>query len=419
MFYTPQREKFFARRFVWSYVSLAFLIVVFLGGYYIGANKQAPSSSLISGAGGEVKDKDSLPPYLMQDVDFDLFWDVWNIARERYLEQPVLDTQLFYGALSGIVNSLGDPYSAFLSPEITRMFTQELAGSFEGIGAEIGIRKDQLVIIAPLPDTPASRAGLKAGDQVLKIDEKETLGMPLDVAVSNIRGTGGTTVTLTIFREGWEDSKAIPIVRETINVKSVRLEEREGNIAHLKLIYFNETTPALFEQAARDILAKNYKGIVLDLRNNPGGFLEVAVRTASYFVTEGETVVWQEFQGGRKEAFRAEGQSKLRGIPLVVLINRGSASASEILAGALKDYGLAKLIGETSFGKGSVQTFEQLRGGSSIKITVAHWLTPKGEQIDKQGIVPDLEVETTKDDLNNGDDPVLDKALEVLRAELE
>lgn len=416
MFYTSRRRKIFATKLVLVYVFFAFLTVSFVGGYYLGGVGQTSSRDNLEVEGGKVKEKDELPAYLFKDVDFDLFWEVWNITRERYLEQPVLDTQLFYGALSGIVNSLGDPYSTFLNPEDTHKFTEELSGSFEGIGAEIGIRKEQLVIIAPLPDTPASRAGLKSGDRILKIDEQNTFGMALDVAVSNIRGPKDTTVKLTILREGWDEYREIPIVRGKIDVKSVRLEELGEDLAHLKLIYFNEATSALFEQAVQEILAKNYKGIVLDLRNNPGGFLEVAVSTASYFVPTGEVVVWQEFKDGHREAFRSERQARLNGIPVVVLINQGSASASEILAGALKDYNLAKLVGETSFGKGSVQTFEQLRGGSAIKITVAHWLTPLGAQINGQGITPDFAIETDRDDLENGDDPQLLKAVELLSA---
>lgn len=413
MFYAEKTKSKFFRKFLGVYVAVALVGLSFLGGFYFG-NRDDSASSRPAREGGKVRGKGEPPSYLFKDVDFNLFWEVWNAAKDHYLVQPVLDTQLFYGALSGIVEALDDPYSVFLDPETTKKFTDELSGTFEGIGAEIGIRKERLVVIAPLPDTPADRAGLKSGDHIARIGELDTQGMPLDVAVSNIRGPQASTVNLTILREGWKEPRNFPIVRETINIESVRLEEKDG-VAHLRLIYFNESTPERFEKAVQEILAKNYKGIVLDLRNNPGGFLEVAVRVASYFVPSGEVVVWQEFQGGVREAFRAAGQPRLKGIPAVVLVNGGSASASEIVAGALRDHKLAVLVGEKSFGKGSVQTFEQLRGGSAIKLTVAHWLTPNGGQIEGDGITPDQVVEMTVDDLDDGEDPQLEKAMEVLR----
>ena len=414
MFYTGKPKSQFFRKFLGWYAAAALIGLSFLGGFYFGGRSDAARSPAAR-EGGEVKGKGEPPPYLFKDVDFNLFWDVWNLTREHYLEQPVLDTQLFYGALSGIVASLNDPYSVFLDPETTRKFTEELAGVFEGIGAEIGIRRERLVVVAPLPATPADRAGLKSGDHIVKIDEKDTLGMPLDIAVSNIRGAGGSTVVLTMFREGWKEPREVPLVRETINVDSVRFEEKDGGVDYIRLIYFNEKTPQILEETVQKILSKDTKGIILDLRNNPGGFLEVGVKAASYWVPTGEVIVWQEFQGGRRDAFRAQNNPRLKSIPTVVLINEGSASASEIVAGALQDHGAAKIVGEQSFGKGSVQSFEQLRGGSALKLTVAHRLTPDGHQIEGQGITPDVLVEMTRDDLDNGDDPQLEKAIELLK----
>ncbi|OGL65628.1 hypothetical protein A3B21_03125 [Candidatus Uhrbacteria bacterium RIFCSPLOWO2_01_FULL_47_24] len=413
MFYIQPKKSKVLRRFVTLYSILILIGISFLGGLYIGGTKLQSKGAITEG--GSVKGKTEVPPYLLKDVDFDLFWDVWNTVKDQYLEQPVLDTELFYGAVGGIVASLGDPYSAFLDPEMTRKFAEELSGTFEGIGAEIGIKRDQLVIIAPLPETPAERAGLRAGDRIFKIDEKDTIGMPLDVAVSNIRGQKGTTVTLKILRNGWKEAKDIAIVRDTINVKSVTWKELQGGIAHIKVSYFNETTPSLFEEAVQGVLAKNPKGIILDLRNNPGGFFEVGIGVASQWIPAQSTVVFQEYQGGRREAFGAQGQARFKEIPTAVLINQGSASASEIVAGALQDYKAATLVGEKTFGKGSVQTYEQLRGGSSLKFTVAHWLTPLGRQIDKEGIAPDIEVKLTPEDYENDKDPQLDKAVELLK----
>lgn len=414
MFYRERPRSRFFKRFTSFYIIAILIALSFISGLYVGGKQDTPRLTVPEVEGGSVEGKNSPPKYLLQDVNFDLFWEIWDMAKDRYIEQPVFDTQLFYGALAGIVASLGDPYSVFLDPETTQKFTAELSGVFEGIGAEIGMRKEQLVIIAPLPGTPAEQALVKAGDRILAIDSKDTRGMPLDIAVSNIRGPKGSAVELMIMREGWDEPKKFSIVRDTINIESVRLENLENNIAHLKIVYFNEATPVLFEQAVQKIIGQNSKGIILDLRNNPGGFLEVAVSVASAWVPPEEVIVWQEFQGGRKEAFRAQGITRLGDIPTVVLVNNGSASASEIVAGALSDHGKAKLVGEKTFGKGSVQSFEQLRGGSSLKLTIAHWLTPKGRKIDKQGIEPDVEVELTKNNFDNGQDPQLSKARELL-----
>lgn len=411
MFYPTLKKTRIWKRFLGGYAVVVLLALVFLGGLYVGKSWPAPN---VASSGGKIENQDAPPPYLLQNVDFNLFWEVWNLVKDKYVEQPVLDTQLFYGALAGIAGAVGDPYTVFLEPETTRKFTAELSGTFSGIGAEIGLRKEQLVIIAPLPDTPAQRAGLKALDAILAIDDKDTSGMPIDVAVSHIRGPKGSKVTLKIFRKGWKEPRDIAIVREEIQVNPVRVELREDGIAHLKIIHFNEQLRGAFEEAVQKVLAKNPKGLVLDLRNNPGGFFEGAIEVASAWLANDQVVVYQQDQSGKKQEFHSRGQARLKDIPTVVLVNEGSASASEIVAGALQDYEIAKLIGEKTFGKGSVQTFEQLRGGSAVKITVAQWLTPKGRVINKEGIAPDLEVKMGKEEVDNGDDPQLQKAVELL-----
>ena len=410
MWYTKKHSPIL-RGFILMYGMISALALVFVLGLVMG---RRTVSRVEAPTGGQVENQEAPPSYLLENVDFKLFWEVWNLVKDKYVDQPVLDTKLFYGALSGMMAALGDPYSVFLDPETTGKFTQELSGTFSGIGAEIGIKKEQLVIIAPLPDTPAKRAGLKSTDAILMIDKKDTLGMPLDVAVFNIRGLKGTPVTLKIFRKGWKEPRDITIVREEIHVNPVRVEELKNGIIQLKITHFSEQLSGAFEQAVQDILAKNPKGLILDLRNNPGGFFEGAVDVASEWIAENQVVVYQQDQSGKKQEFPASGPARFKDIPTVVLVNEGSASASEIVAGALKDYQIAKVVGEKTFGKGSVQTFEQLRGGSAAKITVAHWLTPQGIQIDKEGIVPDLEVKMGKDDAENGDDPQLEKAVELL-----
>ncbi|MDO8505732.1 MAG: S41 family peptidase [bacterium] len=416
MFYTSRPKTKFPRRFLALYLGIIVLGGTFLLGLYFGSAyfKGGVILTDLSGTGGEVINKEELPPHILKDVNFDLFWEVWSRVQEKYLKQPLPDTQLFYGAISGIVASLQDPYSVFLDPTLTERFMSDLAGTFDGIGAEIGIKKEQLVIVAPLSGTPAEKAGLFPGDAILKIDGVQTQGMPLDMAVSKIRGTSGTAVSLTIIRNGWDEPKALSIIREKITVQSVSTKELEGNVAYIKLAHFNETTVELFEKAAQEIALKNPKGIILDMRNNPGGLLEVGVRVASEWIRAPETVVIQEVQGGERSPFLAQGQARFNGIPTVVLVNQGSASASEIVAGALQDYKFARLVGEKTFGKGSVQTFEQLPGGSSLKLTIAHWLTPHGRQIDTTGISPDVEVKMTRENYENDTDPQLQKAIELL-----
>lgn len=405
-------EKYkFLFKYVAVYVAVILMIGSFLGGLVVGS-KQERIKIEKEVYGGKVLDKEKLPTYLSKDIDFNLFWQVWDLVKKEYVRQPVQDTKLFYGALAGIVTALDDPYSVFFDPEMAQKFQQELKGAFEGIGAELGIKDKQLTIIAPLPGTPAERAGLKAGDKILAIDGKDTNDMALDYAVSLIRGPKGTEVVLTTWREGWEKSKEIKIVREKIELVSVKWEMK-GEIAYFEINHFNEDTRERVNQAVNELLIKNPKGIILDLRNNPGGFLDTAVDVAGEWI-ENDVVVIEQNQSGQKNARKSSGLARLQNLKTVVLINEGSASASEIVAGALSDYGKATLVGKKTFGKGSVQNLESLSDGSAVKITVSEWLTPKGRQIDKQGIPPDVEVNLTEEDYNAGRDPQLDKAMELL-----
>jgi carboxyl-terminal processing protease len=334
------------------------------------------------------------------------------LAKNNYVHQPVQDTELFYGALSGIISSLDDPYSVFFDPKTAEEFKQELEGTFSGIGAELGIKNNQLTIIAPLPDTPAERAGLKAGDRILAIDSRDTTDMALDYAVSIIRGEKGTDVTLTTWREEWDKAQDFKITRDTIEVASVKWEMKD-DIAHIEINHFNEDTERRFDQAVAELITKNPKGLILDLRNNPGGFLNTAVEVAGEWI-ENDVIVVEQIDDGQRNEERSTGLARLQNLKTVVLVNQGSASASEIVAGALQDYGKATLVGEKTFGKGSVQNLEPLRDGSAVKITVAEWLTPKGRLIDKEGIVPDVEIKLTEEDYNAERDPQMDKAIEII-----
>jgi carboxyl-terminal processing protease len=352
-----------------------------------------------------------------EEIDFSLFWEAWKKIEEKFVDKENLSTQeMIYGAISGMVGSLGDPYTTFLNPEDTKTFIEDVKGTFEGVGMEIGIRKGQLQVIAPLEGTPAQKAGLRAGDKILKVDDRSTADMAIDEAVNLIRGAKGTEVILTIYREEWEESKEIKIIREVIEIPSLKWELKEDNIVYLKLYQFSEKAALDFQIAAIEILNSPAEKIILDLRNNPGGYLEVAQDIAGWFLERGEIVAIEDFGEGREEKqYRAQGNARFLPYPIVILINQGSASGSEILAGALRDNRGVKLIGETSFGKGSVQELEKLREGSSLKITVAKWLTPKGELITDKGLEPDIKVEITDEDYEAEKDPQLDRAIEIIK----
>jgi len=352
-----------------------------------------------------------------EEIDFSLFWEAYHKLQEKFVDKGKFDIQkIIYGAISGMVKSLEDPYTVFLKPEETKRFIEDVKGTFEGVGMEIDIRKGQLQVISPLEGTPAQRAGLRAGDKIIKIDDKPTMDMTIEEAVNLIRGPKGSEVTLTIFREEWEKTKEIKIVRAVIEVPSLKWEIKNENIAYLKLYQFSEKASFDFRIAAIEILASPCQKIILDLRNNPGGYLEVAQEISGWFLKRGEIVVIEDF-GARKERniYKAQGNASLVDFPVVILINQGSASGSEILAGALRDNRDILLIGEKSFGKGSVQELERLSEGSSLKITVAKWLTPKGELITDKGLEPDIKLEMTEEDYEEGKDPQLDKAIEIIK----
>lgn len=353
-----------------------------------------------------------------KDLDFSLFWDTWRTLEEKYPTKPDR-TKMFYGAIEGMVKSLGDPYTVFMDPEETKKFADELDGTFEGIGAPVGLRKGILTIIdPPLSDSPAEKAGLKPMDEILKVDNTETIDLSLDESVNLIRGPKGTTVTLTIQRGNEDETKEFRVIRDTIVIKSVELEYKntdKGKIAILKISRFGEDTFQLVNIAAGDILKTGAKGIILDLRSNPGGYLESAVDIAGNFLPSGKLVTTEAYSNDNKEPNYTRGDNKLGSLPLVVLINGGSASAAEILAGALHDDRQIKLIGEKTFGKGSVQEIQKnSKDNSSLKITVAEWLTPSNININKAGIKPDIEKKISREDFDAGKDPQLDAALKTI-----
>lgn len=396
---------------------LVLLVVVLMAASFAGGLLLNASSALTNGM-ARILNKDSEEPvYLQQDVDFQVYWDVFDVIKDKYIDaEHIKDTELFYGSLRGMVASLGDPFTQFLDPQVSEEFTQELEGSIQGIGAEIGIKKNQLTVIAPLAGTPADQAGLEGGDAIVAVDGESTAGMSLDEAVSRIRGKKGTEVILEVLKKNAEETEEIAIVRDEITIVSVSWEELENNIAYIDLSYFNQDTEVQFSAIAKEVLASNPDAIILDVRNNPGGFLNIAVQITSYWV-EDQPVVFERFSNGKLNTYQSQGKAIFAGIPTVVLVNGGSASASEILSGALQDYGLATLIGVTTFGKGSVQELIELNDGSSVKVTIAEWLTPNKRSIREEGIAPDIEIDLTKEDYDNDLDPQLDRALEYILSE--
>lgn len=325
-----------------------------------------------------------------KNVDVSPLWRVWNEINERY-DGGIDSRSQVYGALGGLVAGLGDPYSEFMTPDETKAFRAQLEGRIEGIGAEVGMQGGRLVVISPIKGSPAEGAGLKAGDAIVTIDDKPTDGLSVSAAVTHIRGAKGTKVTLGISREGRVFE--VTITRDVIQAPSVEGRDERG-VGYIRVSRFSENTAADFHAELARRLAANPTGLIIDLRGDPGGYLNAATAMISEFVPEGEVVVRERSRTHPEKLLRAtsDGLLKKGGLPIAVLIDEGSASASEIMAGALRDHGRAKLIGQKSFGKGSVQDFETLPDGSSLRLTIAHWFTPDGHGIDKTGLAPDITV---------------------------
>lgn len=410
---TPMFKKVFLVISVFILVLASFGLGMYLPGKSEAVKELAKNEAVYAGKIlGKYNTSDNV---LIQDVDFALFWEVWDTLKKEYVDKDKLnEKEMFYGAIKGMVAAAGDPYTIFMDPKIAQEFANDLAGTFEGIGAEIGMRKDVLTIVAPLADSPAEKAGLKAGDKILAIDGENTAGITVEEAVSKIRGQRDTNVILTLFREGMDKPADFTITRKQIIVRSIKTEKKDDGIYVIKINSFNDDTYDLFTRAVAEVIKDKPKGVILDLRNNPGGYLDTAVEIASSWIEDG-VVVTEKFGDDKKNEFMAQGKALLKDYKTVVLVNQGSASASEILAGALKDYGKAVIIGEKTFGKGSVQTLADLGDGSVIKITIAKWLTPAGNNINEQGIEPDVAVELSLDDYNDNKDPQMDKAIETLK----
>lgn len=349
--------------------------------------------------------------YNKNNVDFASFWKVWDELNQDFLfKKDLSGTKLLQGAIKGLVEAAGDPYTAYFDPEANKSFNNQISGSFEGVGMELGVANQNLVVIAPIEGSPAEKAGIKASDRIISIGGQDASTMSLGDAVKLIRGKAGTKIKLDILRGEETVTRKFEITRGIITVKSVKLEIKD-NVGIINLNQFGEKTNGEWDSAVNELKTKGIKRVIIDLRNNPGGLLEGAIHIAGDFLTTADVVVQQEDANGNRVQKYSKTEGRLQDVQIVILINKGSASASEIVTGALSDHNKAKVVGETSFGKGTVQAVDNLNDGSGLHLTIAKWLTPRGTWVHKKGIEPDVKIALTEDDLKNNLDPQLDRAI--------
>ncbi|NMC45362.1 MAG: S41 family peptidase [Chloroflexi bacterium] len=400
----------FLRNLITFFVAVTLLTATFYAGLWVGGNfgsltniANTPSNYLTSSdpALGEL---------------FTPFFQVWDIIHEQYVDQPLDDVTLMQSAIGGLMGGLGDQHSSYMDPETYRQASAPLQGGYTGIGAWVDTSGENLVIIAPMPDSPAEAAGILAGDIVIGIDGKDVTGTAPDVVLQSILGPADTVVTLTITREGVEQPLDISITRAEIQIPVVEYQMLDSNIAYIDLYQFSVNAGEEVRKALDELLPQNPVGIILDLRNNSGGYLDAAFDVTSLFIEDGPIMV-EEYGDGTTHTYNALGGAIAPDIPLVVLVNEGSASASEITAGAIQDRSRGTLVGMTTYGKGSVQNWIELEGDNgAIRVTVARWLTPDSRQINNVGLTPDVQVDYTQEDFDAGLDPQLDKAVEIMLA---
>ncbi|HLP86345.1 MAG TPA: S41 family peptidase [Candidatus Paceibacterota bacterium] len=404
------KSKIF-KKIAYVLISLVFTLGILGLGIYLGYSHRPEIEKVSSIINKE--------PQVETTADFSSFWKVWNILNDKSIyAKDVNDQERVWGAISGLASSLGDPYTVFFPPKENKSFKEEILGSFEGIGAEIGIKDETITVIAPLKDTPAWKAGLKSGDKIIKINDTVTNDMTVEEAVDLIHGPAGTNVTLTILRSGEKTTREIVIKRDKIQTPTIDTELRDDGIFVIKFYSFSENSALLFRDALVKFIDSKSSKLILDLRGNPGGYLDSAINIGSWFINEGDVILSEDRGDGSKpKIYRSHGPRLFTDkLAFVVLVDGGSASASEILAGALREHGIATLVGEKTFGKGSVQELVKITDDTSLKVTVANWLTPKGISISKKGIEPDVKVSITNKDYDEKRDPQMDKAVEILKA---
>ena len=403
-------------------IGLVLAIGLFGGGVAVGVlvpQMQQVGSRLFPGISTDDSEAPVATAEPSTEALFSAFWQAWDIVHTRYVDQPVDDTALMRGSIRGMLEALGDEHTSYMDPDQYQQANTELSGEYEGIGAWVDTGGEYLTIVAPMPGSPAEEAGVEAGDIVVGVDGEDVTGIDPSLVVQRILGPKGTAVRLTLQREGTPDPFEVSVVRGSILVPSVESEMLDGDVAYVQLLTFGEETTDDLRAALRTLMAENPRGLVLDLRGNGGGYLDTAVEVTSEFLAEG-VVLTERFGNGEAEVYRARAGGLATEIPMVVLIDAGSASASEIVAGALQDHGRAILVGETTYGKGSVQDWITLSGdGGAVRVTVARWYTPSDRQINEAGLQPDLEVLITEEDVAADRDPQLDRAVEALLTQLE
>jgi carboxyl-terminal processing protease len=395
------------KKIIYFLIGLPAVVLAFLLGVYYGGSDN-PASKNPSATNGSYVSADQFAP----------FWKAWQVLNDKDINAAsTTATDKIYGSIEGLAASYGDPYTVFFPPAQSKEFAETIAGNFGGVGMEIGVKGSQIVVVAPLKGSPAEAAGVKTGDAILSINGTSTQGMSVDQAVGYIRGISGTSVKISFLPQGATKPVDRTIVRAVINIPTIDTERKPDGVFVIRLYSFTATSPDLFRNALREFVLSGDKKLVLDLRGNPGGYLDAAWDMASYFLPAGATVVTEDFgKNGTPQVYRSKGYVGLsRDIRMVVLANEGSASAAEILAGALHEQGVATLVGTKTFGKGSVQELVPITGDTSLKVTVARWLTPKGHNLSHDGLDPDYKVEQTEADRVAGHDPVMDKALELLK----
>lgn len=393
------------RKLVIFLIGLPALIFAFFIGIYIGEGREIPDSAVLT-------DESAISTEM-----FAPFWKAWGILDDRYVEAASTTAQdKVWGAIQGLASSYDDPYTVFLPPVEAKQFEEDISGNFEGVGMELGIRNKQLQVVAPIKNSPAERAGVKAGDLIVKIEDQNSIDMPVDVAVKLIRGKKGTPITITFLPAGESKPVERTIIRDIIDIPTLETENLEGSIFVIKLFSFTAQSPNLFRDALREFIVSGNHKLILDLRGNPGGYLDAAWDMASFFLPAGSVVVTEDFgNNATPKIYRSKGYDVFNSsLEMLILVDGGSASASEILAGALTENGIAKLVGSKTFGKGSVQQLISLTPETSLKITIARWLTPDGHNLSHDGLEPDYPVEFTLDDVKADKDPVMDKAIELL-----
>jgi len=402
----------------WKYALLILIAfaVLFSGGFASGAATVWFLGPQLRTALGHIK---SAPSKGEQEISWDkevaLLQEIWAILQREYIDPQALNAQkMVYGAAAGFVAAIGDPHTAFVEPLSTAILNEDMQGSFEGIGATVDMVDGQLVIVRPLPNSPAEKAGLRAGDIILEVDGTPLKGKTIMEAVSLIRGPQGTVVRLLVKREGVKEPFIVPVTRAKVELPILESKMLPERIAYLRLTEFNAVSAKKVHAALKELLAQDPAGLVFDLRNNPGGFLQMSIEVASEFLPQGTLIVKEKERGKPFKEYRVRKEGLATEIPLVVLVNGGSASASEIVAGAIQVNGRGTLIGEKTFGKGSVQNTHKLEDGSSLRVTIARWYLPNGNNLDGQGITPDIQVPMTPKDASAGRDPQLDRAVDYL-----